>query len=132
MSVIVHLPPVRLSVSVPGSTPAAGLRSALDAISTALATFPAKPGPEALGAALCGVAWQRHGVLVRVLPSPSPTARTSHVVTVDVSSTPTVAVATMIFDEVDETWGQLHEGAFVLASIMPDLDTFVRAVTGGA
>lgn len=132
MSVIVHLPPIRLSVSIPGGTPSSGLRNALEAIVAALATFPAKPGPEALGAALLGVAWDRHGLLVRVLPKPLPTARTSHVLTVDVTSTPTVSVTAAIFDEEDETWGQLHEGNYVLGSISGDLDAFVRALTGGA
>lgn len=132
MSVIVHLPPVRLSVSIPGSTPASGLRSALEALVAALATFPAKPAPEALGAALLGLAWDRHGLLVRVLPSPSPTARTSHVVTVDVSSTPTVSIMTAIFDEEDEIWSQLHEGNYVLGAISGDLNSFVKALVSGA
>ena len=129
MSVIIHLPPIRLSVSVPGSTPSSGLKNALGALVAALDTFPAKPGPEALGAAVMGVAWGRHGLLVRALSKPSPTARTSHVLTVDVSSTPTVSVTAAIFDEEDETWGQLHEGTFVVGAISADLEAFVKALT---
>lgn len=129
MSALVVLPPVRLNLLVPGATPASGLREALQAIHAAAATFPARPGPEALGAALCGTVWHRHGQLTRVIPTPEPRQRTSHRITVDVTTTLTVGVETVIFDSEDETFGYLHEGSYVLASIMPDLDVFVRAIT---
>lgn len=132
MSAILTVRGVHVFLSVPGSTPAAGLTSALELTRDALAVFPATPAPAALAPAVVGLAWRAHGPLLRLLPSAAPQARTSHLVAVDLSGTPVVQITTVVFDELDETFGQLFEGSFVAADVLRNINTLVRAITVGA
>lgn len=129
MSAIIHLPEIRLALSVPGATPAAGLASALECIRDALAAFAGTPAPEAFGAALSGIAWQRHAHLLRMLPRPTPQPRTTHLIVVGLSGSPSVSISSVISDGEDEPLGQIHEGQFVCADILRDVPTIVRALT---
>lgn len=129
MSVIIHLPETRASINVPGATPSSGLAKALRIVRDALAAFDGKPSSGALAAAVAGIAWERCGLMMRLLPTPSPQTRTSHIIGLDLSGTPAISITTVIYDEVDETFGQLHEGSFIAADVLRDVDALVRALT---
>lgn len=129
LSAIIHLPAVHLCLSVPGPTPQAGLTNALQLVRDGLHEFPAAPAPEALAAALCGLAWRRHPHVLRILPSPTPQERTTHLIVVGLTGTPYLSISTIVHDEEDDTRGQIHEGHFIAADILRDIERIVRALT---
>ena len=129
MSVIITVNEARLHLLTPGKSPGHGLRNALELIREALSHFPAKPGAQALAGTLSGVAWRRHFTMLRIIPTATPTERTTHLITLDVSNTPTLSISTSIHDLEDDTYGQIHEGTFVAGGVLEDIDTLVRALT---